>query len=138
MAITSILIRLGLSLLVGAIIGLDRELEHKPAGLRTMILVCLGSTVFMLIGATISIPGLEQGRIIAGVITGIGFLGAGAIIRTGADVQGMTTAATIWLVSGLGLAVGCGAYALAIITCLLSLVVLRLLHIVERAFHKNQ
>jgi len=137
MAITTILVRLGLSLLVGAIIGLDRELEHKPAGLRTMILVCLGSTVFMLIGATISIPGLEQGRIIAGVITGIGFLGAGAIIRTGADVQGMTTAATIWLVSGLGLAVGCGAYALAIITCLLSLVVLRLLHVVERSFHRK-
>jgi putative Mg2+ transporter-C (MgtC) family protein len=137
MAITTILVRLGLSLLVGAIIGLDRELEHKPAGLRTMILVCLGSTVFMLIGAIISIPGLEQGRIIAGVITGIGFLGAGAIIRTGADVQGMTTAATIWLVSGLGLAVGCGAYALAIITCLLSLVVLRLLHVVERSFHRK-
>ncbi len=137
MLITTILIRLGLSLAVGGIIGLDRELEHKPAGLRTMILVCLGSTIFVLIGSHISLTGLEQGRIIAGVITGIGFLGAGAIIRTGGDVHGLTTAATIWLVCGLGLAVGCGAYILAIITCIISLVILRILGVVEHALHRK-
>lgn len=137
MPITTILVRLGLSLALSGIIGLDRELEQKPAGLRTMILVGLGSTVFMLIGAYVSLPGLEQGRIIAGVITGIGFLGAGAIIRTGADVHGLTTAATIWLVSGLGLAVGCGAYALAAVTGALSLVILRVLGLVERSLHRK-
>jgi putative Mg2+ transporter-C (MgtC) family protein len=135
MAITTILTRLGLSFLIGGIIGLDRELEQKPAGLRTMLLVCLGSTIFVLLSA--ALPGLEQGRIIAGVITGIGFLGAGAIIRTGGDVHGLTTAATIWLVSGLGLAIGCGAYVLAIIACLLSLVILRGLGYVERALNKK-
>jgi putative Mg2+ transporter-C (MgtC) family protein len=136
MDIKTILIRLGLSFLIGGLIGLDRELEQKPAGLRTMLLVCLGSTIFVLIGAFL--PGLEQGRIIAGVITGIGFLGAGAILRTEGDVHGLTTAATIWLVCGIGLAVGCGAYLLAGVAGVLCLVILRVLGYVERGLRKNK
>lgn len=132
----TIIIRVAVSIGIGGLIGLERELGHKPAGLRTIILVCLGSTLFMLIGYELGLVSSELGRIVAGVVTGIGFLGAGAIIRARGEVYGLTTAATIWLASGLGLAIGAGYYMLAIITCVSVLVVLRLLGIVERAIHK--
>ena len=129
MEITTIITRLAISIIIGGVIGIERELEHKPAGLRTIILVCLGSTIFMLIGLEL---GTETGRIAAGVVTGVGFLGAGAIIRARGEVYGLTTAATIWLASGLGLAIGVGNYLLAIIASVFVLVVLRILGIVER------
>jgi putative Mg2+ transporter-C (MgtC) family protein len=134
---TTIVIRLAVSIVVGGLIGLERELEHKPAGLRTIILVCLGSTIFMLIGIELGLVSSEMGRIVAGVVTGIGFLGAGAIIRARGEVYGLTTAATIWLSSGLGLAVGIGYYILAVIASIFILVVLRILGIVERALSKK-
>ena len=133
----TILIRLAVSIVVGGLIGLERELEHKPAGLRTIILVCLGSTIFMLIGLELGLVSSEMGRIVAGVVTGIGFLGAGAIIRARGEVYGLTTAATIWLSSGLGLAIGIGYYILAIIASVFVLVVLRILGILERALSKK-
>jgi len=128
----TIVIRLAVSIVIGGLIGLERELEHKPAGLRTIILVCLGSTIFMLIGFELGLLGTELGRIVAGVVTGVGFLGAGAIIRARGEVYGLTTAATIWLASGLGLAIGAGYYLLAITSSVFVLVVLRILGIVER------
>jgi putative Mg2+ transporter-C (MgtC) family protein len=134
---TTIVIRLAISIVVGGLIGLERELEHKPAGLRTIILVCLGSTIFMLIGLELGLASSEMGRIVAGVVTGIGFLGAGAIIRARGEVYGLTTAATIWLASGLGLAIGIGYYILAIIASAFVLVVLRILGILERALSKK-
>ena len=134
---TTIVIRLAVSIAVGGLIGLERELEHKPAGLRTIILVCLGSTIFMLIGIELGLLGNDIGRIVAGVVTGVGFLGAGAIIRARGEVYGLTTAATIWLVSGLGLAIGAGYYILAIIASVSVLVVLRILGIVEKALSKK-
>lgn len=136
MDVMTIIIRVAISIGIGGLIGIERELEHKPAGLRTIILVCLGSTIFMLIGYELGLLGSELGRIVAGVVTGIGFLGAGAIIRARGDVYGLTTAATIWLASGLGLAVGAGFYMLAIIACISALVVLRLLGIVEKAISR--
>jgi putative Mg2+ transporter-C (MgtC) family protein len=129
--------RLVISTLLGGLIGIERELEHKPAGLRTIILVCLGSTIFMLIGLELDLVGSELGRIVAGVVTGIGFLGAGAIIRARGEVYGLTTAATIWLASGLGLAIGAGYYVLAVIACVFVLVVLRILGVVEKALSKK-
>jgi putative Mg2+ transporter-C (MgtC) family protein len=135
---TTIVIRLAVSIIIGGLIGLERELEHKPAGLRTIILVCLGSTIFMLVGFELGLAGSELGRIVAGVVTGIGFLGAGAIIRARGEVYGLTTAATIWLASGLGLAIGAGYFTLAIIAAIFVLVVLRLLGIVEKALSKKQ
>lgn len=129
---TTIVIRLAVSIVIGGLIGLERELEHKPAGLRTIILVCLGSTIFMLVGLELGLLGTELGRIVAGVVTGVGFLGAGAIIRARGEVYGLTTAATIWLASGLGLAIGAGYHLLAIIATVFVLVVLRILGIVER------
>jgi len=128
----TIVIRLAVSIVIGGLICLERELEHKPAGLRTIILVCLGSTIFMLIGFELGLLGTELGRIVAGVVTGVGFLGAGAIIRARGEVYGLTTAATIWLASGLGLAIGAGYYLLAITSSVFVLVVLRILGIVER------
>ncbi|MCK4941790.1 MgtC/SapB family protein [candidate division WOR-3 bacterium] len=132
-----IAIRLAISTLLGGLIGFEREIEHKPAGLRTIILVCLGSTIFMLIGFELGLASSELGRIIAGVVTGIGFLGAGAIIRARGEVYGLTTAATIWLASGLGLAIGAGYYILAIIACVFALVVLRILGAVEKVLSKK-
>ncbi|MBE0433432.1 MgtC/SapB family protein [candidate division WOR-3 bacterium] len=134
---TTIVTRLAVSVVIGGLIGLERELGGKPAGFRTITLVCLGSTIFMMIGAELAVAGSDLGRIIAGVVTGIGFLGAGAIIRARGEVYGLTTAATIWLASGLGLAVGIGYYLLAIIASLFVLVVLRLLGIVEKALSKK-
>ena len=138
MDVTTIIIRVAISIGIGGFVGLERELEHKPAGLRTIILVCLGSTLFMLIGYELGLIGSELGRIVAGVVTGIGFLGAGAIIRARGEVYGLTTAATIWLASGLGIAIGAGYYILAIVACVSVLIVLRLLGIVERALSRKQ
>lgn len=133
MELKTYLLRFAVSIMIGGLIGLERELEHKPAGLRTMILVCLGSTIFMLIAMELKPLESDLGKIIAGVITGIGFLGAGAIIRAGGDIHGLTTEATIWLASGLGIAVGGGYYVLALIATALVLLVLRILGFIEHA-----
>ena len=108
-----VFLRLGVALAVGAIIGLDRELRGKPAGLRTVALVSLGSAVFVL---TVASPGASvdsTSRVIQGIVTGIGFLGAGTIIRgqTEQSVKGLTTAASVWLAAAGGIA--CGARAVA-------------------------
>ncbi|RKX71556.1 MgtC/SapB family protein [candidate division WOR-3 bacterium] len=137
MELKVMILRLLISILVGGAIGLEREIEHKPAGLRTIILVCLGSTIFMILGLHFLDLGFDLDRIVAGVITGIGFLGAGAIIRARGEVHGLTTAATIWLVSGLGLVIGAGYYLLAIIASIFILIVLRLLGVIEKALAKK-
>lgn len=131
-------LRLILAVLLGGLIGIEREAAHKPAGLRTNILVCLGTTVFILI----SLKAFEDNpkspvditRIAAGIITGIGFLGAGTILRTGRNVQGLTSAATIWFVCGIGMATGMGYYALAIVSALLGFIILKLLAVLEEKF----
>jgi len=127
-----ILIKLSLSLLLSGAIGFERELHKKDAGLRTHILVCVGSCLMMLTSLYIfdiykEAVSLDPVRLAAGVITGIGFLGAGTIIRSGEAVRGLTTAATLWLVSGVGLAIGCGFYSGAIFTTILTLFALLIL-----------
>ena len=109
-------IRILIAMLVGAIIGLEREVTGKPAGLRTHMLVSLGSAMFVLIPLEIGLPKEELSRIIQGLATGVGFLGAGAIIKLSdrLEVQGLTTAATIWMTSALGMAVGLGSFGLAL------------------------
>ena len=128
-----IITRIALSVLVGGIIGFEREQHRRAAGLRTHILVCVGSTVITLTSLYISdhYSGLSQNcdpsRIAAGIITGIGFLGAGTIIRFKASVLGLTTAASLWGVAGLGIALGSGFYKGAIygtIAIFLTLIVL--------------
>jgi putative Mg2+ transporter-C (MgtC) family protein len=109
-------LRLLLSFVVGMLIGLELEANHQPAGLRTHILISIGSTVVMLISIFIpqTFTGFvgDPGRIAAQVVSGIGFLGAGAILKFGTDVKGLTTAASIWAMAAVGLAIGAGMYAI--------------------------
>ncbi len=106
------LIKLGISLVLGMAIGLEREVSDKAAGLRTNIFIALGATLFTIISAKLQALA-DPARIAAQVVTGIGFLGAGSIMREGDRVTGLTTAATIWTVAAIGMAVGFGYYKLA-------------------------
>ena len=131
-----IYLRLVLSVVLGGLIGLERQVHRRNAGLRTHILVCLGSCLIMLTSLHVfdiykKIVSLDPARIAAGVITGIGFLGAGTIIREPEGVKGLTTAASLWVVAGIGLAVGCGFMRAGIFTTLLALVTLFVLRYVE-------
>jgi len=122
---------------LGALIGLEREYNEKEAGFKTYTLVCLGSSLMMIISADIfliykGLAAVDPSRIAAQVVTGIGFLGAGAIIRDQQKVRGLTTAAGIWAVSGIGLACGLGLFKPAIVTTLLILIVLVLFKRLER------
>jgi putative Mg2+ transporter-C (MgtC) family protein len=123
-------LRLIAAVACGGFIGWERASEGKPTGVRTQMLVCLGSCLFMVAGEQMRPPGqpgivVDPSRLAAGVVTGIGFLGAGAILRTGASVIGLTSAASIWVTSAIGVAIGAGAYLVAIVTTLISFVVLR-------------
>lgn len=121
---SEILIRLIFATFAGGLIGLEREVVHKPAGIRTHMLVCLGSALFVLVTIE-SLPN-EAARIIAGIATGIGFLGAGTIFKAKDEVHGLTTAASIWAVSAVGLAIGFGYYLTTITAVILILVILHL------------
>jgi uncharacterized membrane protein YhiD involved in acid resistance len=124
-----IVARLLLAGFLGAVVGLERDLRDYPAGLRTMALVTLGAALFM---ETSRLVGAED-RIAAQVVTGIGFLGAGVIFRQGLDVKGVTTAATIWAMAAVGLAVGLELYVVAPLATLIILIALEL-----RAFTKSE
>ena len=129
--------RLLLSALLGGLLGLERELRQKSAGLRTNILIAMGSTLFTMMSIDVSAgSGGDSTRIASGIVTGIGFLGAGAIMRTGAGVKGLTTAAMIWVNAAVGVAVGGGEYRLAIIATIVALVVLVTLNPVERVLDR--
>ncbi|HHW02819.1 MAG TPA: MgtC/SapB family protein [Thermoanaerobacterales bacterium] len=122
-------IRLLLSIVFGGIIGIERESVNRPAGFRTHILVCVGSTLTMLVSLYIfeqfnSRTSVDPARIAAQVVSGIGFLGAGTIIREGATVRGLTTAASLWTVASIGLAIGCGFYLAAILATALTFITL--------------
>ncbi len=118
------LLSLFVALTLGAFIGLERELSDKAAGLRTNILICVGSCLFAILSRTLATAaGTDVTRIAAQIVSGIGFLGAGAIMRDGEQVTGLTTAATIWVVAAIGVTVGFGFYALAAVTAVMTLVV---------------
>jgi len=123
MNIGEILLKLFLAIILGGIIGIERETSHKPAGFRTHILICVTSAMMMLVAERLS-GTADAVRMAAGIITGVGFLGAGAILQSRGSVHGLTTAATIWAVAGLGLAVGAGYYVVA--ACFTVMVVLTL------------
>jgi putative Mg2+ transporter-C (MgtC) family protein len=113
---TEMAARLLTAALLGAILGFEREMRHKSAGLRTNILIAVGSALFTLMSYELgSNESGDPGRVAAQIVTGIGFLGAGAIMRTGSGVQGLTTAATVWVNAAVGVAVGGGKYHLAFI-----------------------
>lgn len=119
-----------LAALLGGIIGIEREWRGRPAGFRTNILIALGSCLFTILsieGFPVKGNAQDTARVAAQIVSGVGFLGAGALLQTRNKTKGMTTAATIWLVAAIGMAVGVGAYFLAIFTTLLTTAVLQLL-----------
>jgi len=118
-----VIFRLVLAVALGSLIGFERELKHRPAGLRTHMLVSLGATVFTVISLSFDV---EPSRIAAGIVTGIGFLGAGNIIAQKGHIRGITSAATLWVVAGIGLSIGVGQYMIAIITALFVFAILQL------------
>jgi putative Mg2+ transporter-C (MgtC) family protein len=124
------------STVLGTIVGFERQMGRKPAGLRTHVLVCLGSTMFVLLAPhavrTVSGMQFDPTRIIHGVVTGVGFLGAGSILRQEGYVHGLTTAASVWMVAAIGVSVGVHAYTLAIVGTVLALIVLEGFRWVER------
>jgi len=143
--IAELIMRLGVSVLLGGAIGYERELRERPAGLRTHLLVSLASATFMLVSSQFPFPQhyeiagdgflrADVGRIASNVVVGIGFLGGGAILRSGLRVEGLTTAASLWMVAALGLASGAGLYVLAIVSALIALFALVGLSFIEVGF----
>lgn len=132
-----ILVRLILTTILGGLIGIEREYHNRPAGLRTHILVSLVSTLIMIVGIDIHERngGTDPTRLAAQVVSGIGFLGAGTIIRTGSSIKGLTTAATLWANAGIGLAVGAGFYYASVLSVVIVLVTLFLLSKIELLFN---
>ncbi|WP_127582466.1 MgtC/SapB family protein [Paenibacillus koleovorans] len=137
--------RLLLAVLLGGLVGLEREQNNHAAGLRTHILVCLGAALIMLL----SMYGfnefvdeynvrMDPARLAANVITGIGFLGAGTIVFNGSSISGLTTAASLWVVAAIGLAVGAGFYYPALISCVSVLLVLYILNKVEKRYLRGR
>jgi len=122
---------------LGGLIGFEREWSQKSAGLRTNTLITVGSALFTLISIEIAVGTADPGRIAAQIVTGIGFLGGGAILRTGTSVRGLTTAAIIWVNAGIGMAAGAGRYRVAIIGTVATLVVLHGLLPLERAVERR-
>lgn len=123
-----------LAVVLGGAVGLEREFSGRPAGLRTHILVCMGSTIIVLTSTAVprlfgesyhEVVRVDPGRIAAGIVTGIGFLGAGAILRKGSFVRGLTTAACIWFAAALGIVIGMRFYPLAVCSTLIVILVLR-------------
>ena len=145
---SSFLIRLAAATLLGAVIGLERDMHGRAAGLRTNMLVSLGSALFMIISETVAVlysangtgeTGLrvDPSRIAAQIIAGIGFLGAGAILKEGLNVRGLTTAACLWVSAGIGMAAGAGLFELAIVVTVISLFTLTAVGYLDRLYAKD-
>jgi putative Mg2+ transporter-C (MgtC) family protein len=129
--------RLLLAAGLGAALGLEREYRQKPAGLRTNILIAVGSALFTILSLEMTRGIGDTSRVAGQIVTGIGFLGGGAILRHGDTVEGMTTAATIWVNSAIGVAAGMGQFALAAFATALTLVVLAVLPPIEIYFERR-
>lgn len=137
---TQILLRILLGAALGAVIGYERERDNQPAGLRTHMILVIGATLAMVLSVNLGYlfarPGTpaDPARLAAQVISGIGFLGAGAILRYGYNVKGLTTATSLWTMAIVGMAVGAGYYLIGVVTTALMLVVLGLLNVIENRF----
>ncbi len=122
--------RLILAVGLGALIGYEREITHKPAGLRTHIFVCMGACLFTISSFYLIKDGtfgsFDSTRIAAGIVTGISFIGAGSIIASKGDIKGITTAASLWVVAAIGLMIGFGIYLLPIIATIITFIILKL------------
>jgi putative Mg2+ transporter-C (MgtC) family protein len=120
-------LRLTVGLVLGAVIGFERELHSQPAGFRTHSVVALGAAIFTVVSAyAFTGPGSDPTRIAAQIVSGIGFIGAGTILHSRGQIRGLTTAASLWSVAGIGMAAGAGLYGVAVIGTVLMLVILSL------------
>jgi len=146
--IGTVLGKLFVAAILGGIIGWERHKRGRPAGLRTHLLVCIGVTLMMLVSEHIflkyqgyghnSVLRIDPARIAAQVVTGIGFLGAGTIMRSRTSIRGLTTAASLWVVAGIGLAVGSGFILPAIFTTVIAMAILTLNSLVEKKMKRNK
>jgi putative Mg2+ transporter-C (MgtC) family protein len=146
--IGTVLGKLFIAAILGGIIGWERHKRGRPAGLRTHLLVCIGVTLMMLVSEHIflkyqgyghdSVLRIDPARIAAQVVTGIGFLGAGTIMRSRASIRGLTTAASLWVVAGIGLAVGSGFILPAVFTTIIAIAILTLNSLVEKKMKRNK
>ncbi|MDU5107971.1 MgtC/SapB family protein [Clostridium sp.] len=149
LTIKDIIIRILMALIIGGLIGYERELKNRAAGFRTHILVCLGATIVSLLQIEIGnqaiamlksnenlyqVINIDYGRLGAQVITGVGFIGAGAIIHNRGNIKGLTTAATLWIVACLGLAIGMGGYYISIFSTIIIFITLVFLKRIENKF----
>jgi len=119
------------SVLCGVMVGLERQLRGKPLDVRTAILICLGTNVFIRLGVAVGGENVDHTRVLGQVVTGIGFLGAGVILRRGESVVGLTTASVIWVLAAIGAAIGFEQYSAAISLAFVTLVVLNFLEMIE-------
>lgn len=141
-------LRLMLAVFLGGLVGIERERKNQPAGFRTHVVLCIGSTLMMLTSIYLADafndkhPGsprtTDPGRIAAQVVSGVGFLGGGAILRMGVTIRGLTTAASLWSTAGIGLAVGCGYYYGAVMMTLLMLATLSVLSSLEHLLFRSK
>jgi putative Mg2+ transporter-C (MgtC) family protein len=144
-------LRLFLSFLLGSVVGMEREYTQQSAGLRTHILVCLGATIFMLVsisdmsrgmhlnGHPVVASGMVQdpSRVAAQIVSGIGFIGGGAVLRHGANIRGLTTAASLWTMASIGMLIGVGDYQLAIVATFFAFLVLFIVGALERSMFRK-
>lgn len=138
---TRIVLRLSLAALLGGLLGIEREAKGKAAGVRTHMLVCMGAAMFVLTSQQFDIGAADMSRVLQGVIAGVGFLGAGTILKGDAEsrVQGLTTAAGIWMTAAIGIAAGMGKESTAVLATLLTLAIMASLPLIDRLFaHKDE
>ncbi len=149
LALHDAVLRLFLAFLLGSVVGLEREYTQQSAGLRTHILVCMGAAIFTIVSASNLTNGMtpttvgeykivgDPTRIAAQIVSGIGFIGGGAVLRHGASIRGLTTAASLWMIASIGMLVGIGSYQLAIVSTLFSFLVLFIIGALERTMFKK-
>ena len=135
---TEIVTKLVIAAILGMLVGLERELQDKPAGMRTHVLVCIGATLAAIISTSIRGDLVDPSRIASSVVLGIGFLGAGIIFKEADKVKGLTTAAELWVLAAIGLAVGIGSYFTAIAATIIVLLILVPGKVMERKIKKKR
>lgn len=135
-----VLIRLLAATLLGAIVGFERERAGKPAGLRTHTLVCVGTAVFVLVCTSAGMSSDGLSRVIQGIVTGIGFIGAGTILKVNEEhqIKGLTTAAGVWMTAAIGVGVGLGSVGVAALSTLLAIIILAVVGSIEARAEKRQ
>jgi putative Mg2+ transporter-C (MgtC) family protein len=129
-------IGVGLAVFCGGILGIERQMRGKPAGIRTSILICLATSVFVHLGTGLGGPNVDPTRVLAQVVTGVGFLGAGVIIAREGLVVGVTSAAVIWVLAGIGSMIGFGKFAPAVVLSILTVVILTGVEFLEKGISR--